>query len=109
MIQFGTETIEPKAEVVNPPYRKISNRIKKLREKISRLEARFYPLVEQAQAMGSPIDKLPALTDKQMQYKQIIDRLKKEEEALVHQRKQIPARIKLEQMPEQTRYNKLKT
>lgn len=107
MIQFGIETIDPQAEVVNPPYRKITNRIKKVREKISRTEARFYPLAQQA--MDNPIDEIPALTDKQMQYKQMLDRLKEQEAKLVEERKQIPARIKLEQMPDQTRYNKLKT
>ena len=107
MIQFGTEEIDPQAEVVNPPYRKITNRIKKVREKISRTEARFYPLAQQA--MDNPIDEIPALTDKQMQYKQMLDRLTEQEAELVEERKQIPARIKLEQMPDQTRYNKLKT
>lgn len=107
MIQFGTEAIDPKAEVVNPSYRKISHRIKKFREKISRLESKFYPLAQQA--MDKPIDELPAITDKQMEYKEMINRLRKQEATLVEERKQIPARIKLEQMPEQIRYNKLKT
>lgn len=107
MIQFGTEVIDPKREVVNPIYRKTDQRLKKVREKKSRLEAKFYPLVEQA--MDNSIDELPALTDKQMQYKEMLDRHKEQEAALVEQRKQIPSRITLEQMPEQTRYNKLKT
>lgn len=107
MVQFGTEAIDPKSEVVNPSYRKISYHIKKLREKIGRLEAKFYPLFEHA--MDNPIDKLPIITDKQIEYKMIIDKLKEEENHLVEQRRKIPARIKLEQMPGQIRYNKLKT
>lgn len=107
MVQFGTEVIDPKSEVVNPPYRKISYHIKKLREKIGRLESKFYPLFEHA--MDNPIDRLPIITDKQIEYKMTIDKLKKEEHYLVEERRKIPARIKLEQMPGQTRYNKLKT
>lgn len=107
MIQFGTETIDPKSEVVNPAYRRTSHCLKKVREKIGRFEAKFYPLVQQA--MDNSIDELPAITDKQMQYKDIISRLKQEEAVLLEERKHIPAKIRLEQMPEQSRYNKLKT
>ena len=107
IVQYGTEEIEPEAEVVNPPYRKISNKIKKLREKISRLESKFYPLVEKV--MDGNIDDLPAITAKQSEYVERINHLKEIESGLVEERKLIPARIKLEQMPEQNRYNKLKT
>lgn len=107
MIQYGTEEIEPKAEVVNPPYRKISHKIKKIREKISRLESKFFPLAKQV--MDGDLDVLPAITAKQAEYVERIIHLKEVESELVEKRKLIPARIKLEQMPDQTRYNKLKT
>ena len=107
MIQYGTEEINPKAEVVNPPYRKISHKIKKIREKISRLESKLFPLVEQV--MDGDLDALPAITMKQAEYMERINHLKEVESELVEKRKLIPARIKLEKMPEQTRYNKLKT
>jgi hypothetical protein len=107
MIEFGVETIDPEQKVVNPEYRKANHRLKKLREKISRLEAKFYPLAEQA--MDQAIDQLPEITRKQAQYKEILDQLKKQEAGLLKERNQHPAKVKLKEMPEKNRYNKLKT
>ncbi len=107
MIQFGVESIDPNREVVNPQYRKLTNQLKKLREKITRLEAKFFPLAELA--MDEKIDKLPEITERQMKYKHKIDILRKEENKIATLRNDIPARITLERMPEQKRYNKLKT
>lgn len=107
MITFGTESIDPEKEVVNPEYRKLTHQLKKLREKIQRLQARFFPLVEQA--IDEPLDKLPSITVKQMEYKTMLDKLCQNENELVAQRALLKPRIKLSQMPEQIRYNKLKT
>ena len=107
MIQFGVESIDPNREVVNPQYRKLTNQLKKIREKITRLEAKFFPLAEVA--MDEKIDKLPEITERQMKYKTKIDMHRKQENKLVTLRSDIPPRITLENMPEQKRYNKLKT
>jgi len=107
MVSFGTEPVDPEKEIVNPEYRKATYRLKKLREKIQRLEARFYPLVQLA--MDLPIDELPTITGKQAEYKEIIEDLRKQEEMLLSQRGQIKPRLKIKQMPEQNRYDKLKT
>lgn len=107
MIEFGTQSIEPDKEVVNPVYRKLTHRIKKLREKIQRLEAKFYPLAEEA--MDKNIDQIPAITKKQMEYKEKIDAYKQEEAQVIEQRQQYAPRITLAEMPQQERYNKLKT
>ena len=107
MIQFGVESIDPNREVVNPQYRKLTNQLKKIRGKITRLEAKFFPLAEVA--MDEKIDKLPEITERQMKYKTKIDIHRKQENKLVTLRSDIPPRITLENMPEQKRYNKLKT
>jgi hypothetical protein len=107
MVSFGTEPVDPEKEIVNPEYRKVNYRLKKLREKIQRLEARFYPLVQLA--MDRPIDELPAITGKQSEYKEIIEDLRRQEEMIISQRGQIKPRLKINQMPEQNRYDKLKT
>ena len=65
MTSFGTESIDPDKEVVNPEYRKLTHQIKKTREKIQRLQARFFPLIEQA--IDETLDKLPSITLKQME------------------------------------------
>lgn len=107
MVSFGVETIDMQKIVVNPQYRKLTHRLKKLREKKQRVEAKFYPLVEQA--IDEDLDSIPAITDKQMQYKQQIDQLALEENELVQTRKKLQPKIKLAQMPGEERYNKLKT
>ncbi len=107
MISFGTEPVDPEKEIVNPQYRKLTHQLKKLREKIQRLEARFFPLAQLA--IDQPLDELPAITNKQMEYKEMIDLYRKQENELKTQRSQIKPRLKISQMPQQKRYNKLKT
>ncbi|MFO8053780.1 MAG: hypothetical protein R6U19_01270 [Bacteroidales bacterium] len=107
MISYGIETIDMEKVVVNPQYRNLTQRIKKIRERKQRIEAKFYPLVEQA--MDEKLDNLPAITDKQMQYKQQIDQLILEENQLLQARNKLQPKIKLAQMPQEKRYNKLKT
>ncbi len=107
MIEFGVETIDPKKQVVNPEYRKADHLLKKHREKINRIEAKFYPLAEQA--MDTTLDALPELTVKQTEYKELLSTLKQEETQLMENRKQYPPKITLQEMPDKTRYNKLKT
>jgi hypothetical protein len=107
MISFGIESIDAEKEVVNPEYRKLTHQLKKLREKIQRVEAKFYPLLEKA--MDEPIEALPPITDKQMEQKNTIDQYRLQEAQLLEKRAKVEPKIKLHQMPEQKRYNKLKT
>ncbi|PCH86382.1 MAG: hypothetical protein COB88_08030 [Flavobacteriales bacterium] len=107
MIQFGIEHIDPEQQVVNPQYRKINNRLKKLREKKQRMEAKFYPLAQLV--MEQHIEQIPAIIHKQAEYKEILDKYQQQESELINLRKQYPPKITLKQMPDQTRYNKLKT
>jgi len=107
MITFGTETIDETKEVVNPQYRKLTHQLKKIREKIQRIEARFYPLAQQA--MDEPLDNLPAVTNKQIEYINTIEHYRINERELITQRELLPPKIQLGKMPEKVRYNKLKT
>lgn len=106
MIEYGTEKIDENKEIVNPQYRKISYKIKSLSEKIQRREARFYIIVEQMNQ--ELVDEVPSLTTKQIKMTEAITTLKNEKEILLEQRKEIPNRIKLKEMPDDTRYDKLK-
>jgi len=107
MVSYGVETIDMEKTVVNPQYRNLTHQLKKLREKKQRIESKFYPLVERA--INENLDNIPTISDKQMQYKQQIDQFINEETQLVMQRKRIQPRIKLAQMTEEHRFNKLKT
>lgn len=107
MITYGVETIDENQVVVNPPHRRLKNNIKKKKEKMKRLEAQFYPLLEQA--IDTPLQEMPALTNKQKAVKEKIDAQGEEIQKLQTEANAIPARIKLKDMPQDSRYNKLKT
>jgi len=107
IIEYGVETIDQQKEVVNPEYRKLTSLIKKSREKKGRLEAKFYPLLDQA--IDGQIDKMPDLTEKQCNLKEQILSHEQTINELIKKRKSTKSRITLEQMPETQRYNKLKT
>ena len=107
MLSFGTETIDDQKLVVNPEYRKLTHQLKKSREKKQRIEARFYPLAQQL--MDEPIDAIPSLTQKLMDYLQAIEQFSVQEKELILTRSQLQPKIKLCQLPEQKRFNKLKT
>ena len=107
MVSFGVEPVDPEKEIVNPQYRKLTHQLKKLREKIQRLEARFFPLIQLA--MDQPLDNLPLITNKQMEYKEKIDFFKNQQMELINQRTKLKPRLKVCQMNQQERYNKLKT
>jgi hypothetical protein len=107
MISYGIETIDPEKMVVNPEYRRLTHQIKKLREKLQRIKSKLFPLADQV--FSEEIDKIPTLTQKQLEFKLTIDALCEQELLLVSKRKNLNPKIKIEQMPDQQRYNKLKT
>ena len=106
IIQFGTEVIDENKEVVNPLYRQLSQRLKKQKEKTARLKARLYPLTEQI--IENTLDEMPELAARQAVMIEQIEEHQKIEQQIEEQRSKISARIKLKDMPTQTRYNKLK-
>ena len=107
MIQYGTETIDETRKIINPEYRKITHRIKKLTEKIQRQEAKFYTVIDQVHTQ--PIDHIITLSRKQQKATVAIETLKSDKEILQKQRAATPHKITLKDMPDATRYNKLKT
>jgi hypothetical protein len=107
MTTYGVETIDENKEVVNPAYRTKKYQIKKEKEKVRRLEAQFYPLLEQA--IDTSLDQFPALTSKQKDIKEKIDTHYEQIKKLEIEAHAIPPRVKLKDMPEDIRYNKLTT
>ena len=106
MIEFGIEAIDENKEVVNPQYRQLNYRLKKEKEKTGRLKAKLFPLAEQA--IEATLDDLPQLQRKQIKLLEQIEKHQQTEQQIIEQRSKIPARIKLKDMPDQSRYNKLK-
>jgi hypothetical protein len=106
MVQYGTQSIDENKKIVNPEYRKITHKIKKINEKIQRQEAKLYTLIEQVNVEN--LDHLPVLTVQQIKTTTLITQLKKEKQILVMQRIDIPNKIMLKEMPDAKRFNKLK-
>lgn len=106
MIEYGTEEIDQKRTIVNPEYRKISNQLKKTREKKRRLEAKVYNKIEYQnektiEQVKDDIVKTSDLIEKIDEYNNEINNLKV-------QRSNKPSRISLSEIPEEQRCNKLK-
>ncbi len=106
MVQYGSETIDENTKIVNPEYRKINYKIKKLAEKIHRKEAKFYKVAEQINE--DDIDEIPTLSRSQIQAMEAITVLQKEKETLIDARSKMQSKIMLKEMPDVTRLNKLK-
>lgn len=107
IITYGAEEVDEKRKVVNPAYRQINYRIKKESEKQQRLKAKLMAALEKnintgLNEMGSMLKKHGSLVEQVQQKKHLIDTLKEE-------RKQITPKITLLEMPDDKRYNKLKT
>lgn len=107
MIEFGVDAVDQNKEVVNPSYRKLSHQLKKQKEKTQRLKAQLYPVAEQC--MDTSIEHIPLLCNRQIVLKEKIEQHELLEKQIIEQRSSIPPRIKIEQMPIQEKYNKLKT
>lgn len=107
MIQFGTEEVDENKQIVNPQYRQLNYTLRALRNKIRRLEAKLFPLIEEL--MNAPVDEVVTLTNKQEEIKEQISVLREEEEKFKGQRKSTAHHIKVGELPEDQRFNKLKT
>jgi len=106
MIEYGTEEIYENKEVVNPIYRQLSHKLKKEREKTVRLKAQLFSLTEQN--IEANLDATPNLIIKMATLLEKIEQHEMEEQQIILQRSQVLARIKLKDMPDNRRYDKLK-
>ncbi len=106
MINYGTETLDPRKEVVNPAYSKLYQQRKKLIEKRRRLEAQMLEAMENN--ITQNINETKKWLDKQAILKEKIDELQVQVNQKEEQLKQTPSKIKLADMPERMRYNRLK-
>ncbi|MEP7239217.1 MAG: putative transposase [Ferruginibacter sp.] len=107
IISYGTEDIDAKKEVVNPQYRKKTCQIKKEKEKKQRLQASFMEKMEKN--LHNPLDTIAAVYDEQSNLVESIEAKQQYIDELTETRKTIDAKIKLSEMTDEKRYNKLKT
>jgi len=105
IVYYVVNNIDSDFRVVNPMYSKLTNRLKKLREKISRRQARLYQLIYE-NLSDSP-DKTGKNFKKQSELKEELQQLEAKEKELIQERKKHSYKIKIKDMEEKIRYNKL--
>jgi hypothetical protein len=107
LMQYAVESIDSDFVVVNPEYNNLNYKLKKTREKISRRKAIIYNLEQEN--IKSDIENTSKNFKKQALEKEELDILTALETELLEKRKTISYKIKIEDMPETIKYNKLHT
>jgi hypothetical protein len=107
MCQYGIESIDGEFKVANPDYTKLNYRLKKEREKISRCKANLYEY--EVKNFNDDFDNTRKYINKIAKEKEKLDIFLKNENDFVEQRKLIPCKIKVKDMTENIKYNKLQT
>ena len=105
--QYTVNQLDEDIEVVNREYSNLTYQLKKVREKIARRKAQLYTLKEQN--VKEEIENTKPLMAKQFRLNEELELLSVEEQQLVSQRKPVPYKIKISEMPQQQRYTKLNT
>lgn len=107
MLQYAVQQLDSEFVVSNPEYNKLTYHLKKIREKIDRRKAALYDL--QQQNLADDLDTAPRYLSKQLQITEQMHQLQSRETELLESRAKLPSRVKIGQMAEEIRYNKLHT
>jgi hypothetical protein len=107
LVEYGVEEVDPETEVVNPSHRSLSSKIKKNREKTSRLKAKLFAAIEEN--IATDIDRTKQVLEKQSNVQELIAQHDTAWEKLKEELKNTPKYIKIKDMAHEIRYNKLKT
>lgn len=105
IVHYVLNEIDSDIKVVNPLHRKLSNQIKKVREKIARRKARLYQLVHEN--IEDDPDKTEKNLDNQSKTSEELKDLETEEKELLGQRKEQSYKITIKEMEDEIKYNKL--
>jgi hypothetical protein len=107
MIEYGFEEVAQGTIVPNPEYNKVNYQLKKCREKRGRLQAKVYSKIEDIDDLT--IDDALKTVAKKSDLLLKIEDYSTDIEQLLVQRSSIKSHISIAMMPEDKRYNKLKT
>ena len=100
--------LDKNIKVVNREYSNLTYQLKKIREKISRRQSNLYLLEEES--TNTRLEEQSAQNiAKQQELIEELTSLREEEKKLINERKRHPYKIPVGKMPEDQRYNKLKT
>ncbi|MFO8054183.1 MAG: hypothetical protein R6U19_03355 [Bacteroidales bacterium] len=107
IMQYGVDQLDKKLMVVNREYTKLTQKLKKLREKKARRQAKLYAL--KTENINGRLEQTGKNMEKQLCVKKEIELFEIEEQEIISQRKRHPYKISIGELPENVRYNKLKT
>jgi hypothetical protein len=105
LLQYAVEQIDKDFVVNNPEYNNITYKLGKLREKISRRKAVLFELQENN--LKDDLDKANQYLTKQIKVWEELNILAEQEKELLNEKATIPSQLKIENMPEHIKYNKL--
>lgn len=105
MAQYAIEQLDGEFEVVNPEYNRLDYKLKKVREKISRRLAKLYLL--EHESVSSELDATGKSNIKQVSLEKELEMLRENELELLNTRTNLSYKIKVKDMPEEKRYNRL--
>ncbi len=105
ILQYAVEQLDSDLVVNNPEYNNITYHLAKNREKISRRKAALFDL--HSKTLTDDLDKANQYLDKQLQVTEELQKLQSRENKLLEKRARVPSRIKIKEMADQVRYNKL--
>jgi hypothetical protein len=105
MAQYAIEQLDGDFEVVNPEYNRTDYKLKKVREKINRRLAKLYLL--ENESVNSKLEDTAKSNIKQVKLEKEMEELRDCEQELLEARAGLSYRIKVKDMPEDQRYNRL--
>ena len=105
ILQYAVEQLDSDFVVNNPEYNNITYYLGKNREKISRRKAVLFDL--QSKTLTDDLDKANHYLSKQLQITEELQELQSRENKLLEKRAGVPSRIKIKEMADEIRYNKL--
>jgi len=105
MIQYGTEPLaNMEAVIPNPQYSELTYKIKKMKEKRGRLQAQVYSKLDSTTLDSEQFQKI---ISKNAQLTEQIEGYSVNINDLISKRNIIPSRIKVKNLPDDKKYNKL--
>ena len=107
VVEYGVEEVNPESEVVNPSYKSLTYRIKKSSEKLARLKAKLFAKIEDD--LIADIDSVKQELQQQSQLQESILFFQSDIQQLRQEQKKTPTHVKIQDMPSDCRYNKLKS
>lgn len=105
MAQYVVELLDSDLKVVNPKYNNLSYKLKKLREKINRRKAQLFTLCEKN--VEDNLDNTPQNIKQQSEVREELNMFLDQEMDFIKLRKRIDYKIRIEDMPDHLRYNRL--